>query len=1182
MSNNERSGASHIVCVGASAGGLEAIEAFFTNMPASSGLGFVVIQHLSPDHKSLMVEILSKKTEMPVQRAEDSVEVEAGRVYLIPPKKNLTIFHGKLLLQEQEQHRGINLPIDLFLRSLAEDQEEKAVAVILSGSGSDGMRGVRAVKQAGGMIMVQDPATAQFDGMPRAALSTGMADFVLPPEQMPSQLIAFTEHPHVVSHSATAALTADEDGMSKIFALLRERCKVDFTYYKPNTVLRRVDRRMTINQLETTQEYYDYLKEYPTEVGTLFRELLIGVTSFFRDPPIFAALRETYVPELIDAAADRELRVWVPGCSTGEEAYTIAILIKDGMEEMGVHRDVKIFATDIDRDALQFAAAGSYPESIAADIPDDLLSKYFFRREGHFQVSRTVREMVVFAQHNIIKDPPFTSMDLISCRNLLIYLQPVLQEKVLQFFQFSLRRGGLLLLGSSESLGEAGKNLETVDAKAKLFRSKARLSAAFTAAGGSSAGDTRFRALMERAGAAKAELRDRGDRVLERFLEAISPELVPAGVIVNEELEVLHVVGDAAPYMRFPTGRPTLQLDRIVVKELAIPIITGTQKVFREGRTLRFTGIRLENVERPVSLDLKILLLEGHGGRNPLAAILIEEQSEKRVPTAEASTTYDLSQAAEERIGELEQELQFSKENLQATIEELETANEELQATNEELLASNEELQSTNEELQSTNEELFTVNTEYNSKIIELSELTNDVQNLFGNSDLGLLILDENLEVRRFSPAMGQLLDIEERDVGRPLHRLTGRLRDFDLFGTVRECAEASGRCGWECEWEVETEDSKWFLLRAGPYAVGPEEYSGLVLFSVEITRQKRAEAALREQEKRYRLLVESTDAIPWEYSIPDDAWTYVAPQVEATLGYPPDEWKNYEFWMECMHPEDRNWASEYCAAASSRGESHVFEYRFRRKDGEYVWLRDLVTVEMSEGKPVILRGFMIDISERRAREEVVATLLAEKELLLRELRHRVKNNLSTLSSLLSLQAGFAEEEAVRESLRNAQERVETINFVHELLEADMIVSDRIEVGEYLDRLSHRILDASAAQSSITLETDLCRLTLPKDTAAALGMAVHELLYNALKYAFPENREGTIAVRLECHAERASLVVRDNGVGMGGPKPRVGAGLGLTLVRNVAEQFGGTVSMNGTSGTEVRIEFPHKKGDEGE
>jgi two-component system, chemotaxis family, CheB/CheR fusion protein len=1184
MSESDSSPA-FIAGVGASAGGLEAIEAFFSAMPAESELGFVVVQHLSPDYKSLMVEILSKRTRMPVHRAEEGMSIRAGAIYLIPPRTNLTIFHGKLLLHEQEPSRGVNLPIDVFLRSLAEDQGERAIAVILSGTGSDGMRGVRAVKQADGMIMVQDPAGAKSDGMPRAAISTGLADFVLPAGEMADRLVAFTRHPHLVSETNRERLHVDEDGMTRIFAMLRERCKVDFTHYKPSTVTRRVDRRMAITGVETTDEYANHLQSNPAEVTTLFRELLIGVTSFFRDTEVFEKLRAEVIPGLVDAASGRELRLWVVGCSTGEEAYTLAMLIRDALDGRGDALDVRIFATDIDRDALQFAATGSYPESVAADIPTEFLSRYFVRKDDHFQVTRSVREMVVFAQHNLVKDPPFTSIDLISCRNLLIYLQPVLQTKVLEFFLFSLRPDGVLLLGTSETVGEMADGLRTVDHTTKIFRSKGRLRlVSGTSEGGHSSGDsgggpgeTRFGEISRQARALRAATRSDGERTLERFLETVSSRFLPTAVIVNENLEVLHVVGDSRPYMQVPAGRPTVELERIVVKELAIPFVTGLQKVFREQKPLEFHGVRVRDGETTRVVDLILMPIEERRGQAPLAAGLVREHEAEGDDECIDTTTYDLSHEAEQRITDLEQELHFSRENLQATIEELETANEELQATNEELLASNEELQSTNEELQSTNEELFTVNAEYNAKIVELNELTGDVENLLASSTIGLLLLDENSTVRRFSPGMTRLLDLTESDVGRAIERVPSHAKEFDLREAYRDAEAGPG------DWEVETVEGAWFLLHAEPYEIGPDETSGTVISAVDITDRKRIEAELAERhrrleedEERYRLLVENAHAIPWEYSIPDDEWTYVAPQVTGILGYAPKEWVDYAFWLDRLHPDDRGWASEYCNACTARGETHVFEYRFRAKDDSYRWLRDVVTVELADGKPVRIRGYMIDITDRKDAEQHAEQLAAQRELLLREMSHRVKNNLATLGSLLELQAGEADQPAVTDALGDARRRIETVQAIYELLHRRS-PGESADAGAYVSDIARHVVDAMGASDTVRTEVDVRVVPVAADALLPLGILVNELITNSMKHAFSGGRTGTIRVSLaDGDGSTATLSISDDGTGFD-PQSAPGGGLGLTLVEGLAEQLGGRARIDsGPAGTVATIAFPRE------
>ena len=670
------------VGIGASAGGLEAIQRFFENMPSNSSLAFIVIQHLSPDYKSMMVELLSKKTKIPVKRAEDGMMVEPNCIYLIPPKKNLRIFHGKLLLSEQDYTRGINLPIDIFLNSLAEDQGERAAGVILSGTGSDGMRGIRAIKEQGGLVMVQSTQSAKFDGMPRSAISTGFADFILEPDAMPEQLISFVKHPYMAKGDRSHSIIEDESGLTRVFSMLRERFKVDFTFYKQSTVTRRIERRMSVNQIVDINDYATFAKNTPSEIATLYRELLIGVTSFFRDTEAYKALMEKWLPEILIDQDQHEFRFWVAGCSTGEEAYSIAIAARECMEQFGHSRDIKIFATDIDRDAITKAGSGIYPESIAADISTKLLTKYFYRKDENFHINRNIREMVVFAQHNLIKDPPFTQIDLVTCRNLLIYLQPVLQRKVMGFFNFSLRPGGLLMLGLSETVGEMSDLFEIVDNKYKLYRCRGK-SSALIQRDGSSLAPLRRQAEFSRGmlGGRQLHRISEEEHTLQRFVDALSADYIPLSIIVNENMELQHIVGDTTGLFRLPSGRPINDISKMVTKELAIPMSTGIQKVYRSHKTHVFSNIQIQQQGKIQSIKMSIKPLPGKRGQEPLVAVLIEEMATSNKPENGSDiATYDMNSEAAQYLRDMENELQFTRENLQATIEELETANEELQA----------------------------------------------------------------------------------------------------------------------------------------------------------------------------------------------------------------------------------------------------------------------------------------------------------------------------------------------------------------------------------------------------------------------------------------------------------------------------------------------------------------------
>jgi two-component system CheB/CheR fusion protein len=839
----------YYVGIGASAGGLEALEAFFTHMPADSGMAFVVIQHLSPDYKSMMVELLSKRTAMPVRRAEEGMLVDANTVYLIPPKKNLTIFHGKLLLIDSDHTRGINLPIDVFLRSLADDQAEKAIGIVLSGTGSDGVRGIRAIKEAGGMVMVQQVESARFDGMPRAAISTGLADCVLPPEDMPDKLLSFAHHPYAPKPDGPQTLLSDEDSLARIFALLRERTKVDFTFYKPSTVIRRIERRMTVNQFQELRDYVQYMEQVPGEVIVLYRELLIGVTSFFRDRDVYDDLAAHHLPQLFERANIREVRFWVAGCSTGEEAYSLAMLSREVMERMELRVDLKIFATDIDRDAIQRAGNGVYPESIAADLSPRLLAKYFQRHGDQYRIDRTIREMVVFAQHDLIKDPPFTNIDLVSCRNLLIYLQPVLQRKVLDLINFSMNPQGILLLGTSETVGEMAEYFEPVHQKHKIFRcnGKRRMASDTLELSTSLASVRRSRPRIVTGRGVMRQHEE--ERLLERLLQSLSTDYVPLALVVNEQLELLHILGDPEGYFRLTSGKLSSDIGKMAVKELAIPVVAGLQKVFKTGDELKYTNVRLPWRDGARTVHIRIRLLPGKKSQEPLGVVFIAEDTAApaKDTAADRGQVYDVSQETEQRIHDLEQELQFTRENLQATIEELETTNEELQATNEELLASNEELQSTNEELQSVNEELHTVNAEYQSKIIDLTELNNDLDNLMASTRIATLFLDEDKHIRRFTPEIKRIFKLVESDIGRPVDHLTHDLVDLDPLHVIREVE----RRHIEVTQEVRTRAGDWYLMRMLPYRISSESMAGVVMVFIDINQLKTAQHALTDSQTR-------------------------------------------------------------------------------------------------------------------------------------------------------------------------------------------------------------------------------------------------------------------------------------------------------------------------------------------
>jgi two-component system, chemotaxis family, CheB/CheR fusion protein len=951
----------YYVGVGASAGGLEAIELFFKNLPSDSGLAFIVVQHLSPDYKSLMVELLSKHTNMPVLRSEDGMEVKANHVYLIPPKNNLTIFHGKLLLTEQDSSRGINLPIDIFLRSLAEDVGEKAIAVILSGTGSDGTRGIRTIKEQGGMIMVQSEESAKFDGMPKSAINTGLSDFIQTPEEMPRLLLSFVKHPYSAKVEGAVVMVTDEDALTRIFSLLRESSKLDFTFYKPSTVIRRIERRMTVNQIRELRDYARYLERYPTEVNTLYRELLIGVTSFFRDREAWEYLSDQVLPELIEQNGNRPLRFWCTACSSGEEAYTLAMVCREVMDRIGRSMDIKIFATDVDRDAVQRAGNGVYPESIVADLSPHLLTKYFQRKDDNFHIARHIREMVVFAPHNLLKDPPFTNIDLITCRNMLIYLQPVLQKKAMDLFSFSLNSDGVLFLGSSETIGDAGDLFDSIHMKLRVFKSRGKRRLAdskdVTAYVG---GSTPQRVL--RTNPRSGMRNNEEDRLLGRLVESLSPDFIPLTLVVSDSLELLHVVGDSEDFLRMPSGKMHNDVTRLAAKDLAIPLVTGLQKVFTSGEEIAYTNVHVKVRDIVHIVHMRIRPMRQKKG-DPLLALVLIEPVDTKTASSDVAVVYDLDRVAEQRIYDLEGELQFTRENLQATVEELETSNEELQATNEELLASNEELQSTNEELQSVNEELYTVNAEYQNKFTELSLLNNDLDNLLSGTGVATLFLDEELKVRRYTPAVTAICRITDADIGQPVGNLFHQLLEVD-FATIARQVQIERRSNQR---EVCTRDDRWYLLEVHPYRIGIESTGAVVMNMLSITPQKKAQAQLMRIQARNVLAQRAAHFGVWEWNIETGAVEW-SDTIEPMFGLAIGSFNNtYKAFLDIVHPDDRTILNEAVRACIESGVEYDVEHRIVLPDGSIRWMAETGDVQRrADGSAISMTGVVRNITDRR------------------------------------------------------------------------------------------------------------------------------------------------------------------------------------------------------------------------
>ncbi|MDP9151397.1 MAG: ATP-binding protein [Myxococcota bacterium] len=1169
-----------VVGIGASAGGLDALERFFDNLPRGTGMAFVVVQHLSPDFRSMMDELLARHTELPVRLVEDGETVEANRVYLIPPGKEMIISGGRLLLTERDKQQELSLPIDVFFRSLAQDCGPRAVAIVLSGGGSDGSRGVKAVHEAGGLVIVQDVESAQFDGMPKTARDAGVAEWVLAPHEMPAVLLRHSKsaRPGQPLHGASKRVSGTSKGFDAIYEMLETEFGLDFTHYKPSTVTRRIERRLALARAHDIEPYVATLRRERAELDILYGDLLIGVTRFFRNEEAFEALENDVLPELLGRGRrDVPFRAWIAGCATGEEAYSLAITLQEAMARVG-ERPIKIFATDVHRGSLERAARGVYEAEAVANVSPERLDRYF-QRVGHtYQVVPDLRQMIVFAPHNVIKDAPFTRVDMISCRNLLIYLQPPAQQKALSLFHFALNRGGVLFLGPSESPGHLASDYETLDKHWRLYRKfsdvrvpvEARLQPPRPA-------EARHVGTTANAAAPRYSL----SHLLGTY-DTLLDEFVPPSLLVNDRGELVHAFAGASRFLKPHDGRQALDVLELVDAELKIVLSGAIRRALAEPAAIVFNGVRVSATAEKTTLHrVTVRRVASSRQRGPLH-VLITFHALHAAPVEAApestETEFNLDKVSRDQLRALEAELNSTKESLQATIEELEAANEELQASNEELQASNEELQSTNEELQSVNEELYTVNAEHQRKIGELVELTNDMDNLLSSTDIGTIFLDADLNIRKFTPRIAETFNLVPHDVGRSIETFAHTLHHAPLVDELKTCLSTGERV----EREIRDVRGRCFFLRILPYRARGN-VGGVVLTLIDASGLKAAEDALFHE--RY-LLNSLLFSVPDAICFKDVRGRFIranhAMGARLRLADPGEAAGKTAYDLMDEATARSQWAAEEAVIRSGEPQTYVLEKRFG-KDGVEAW--DLVSrLPLRDRAGIVgVIGIYRDVTREKHAEAKIQEAVRRRDQFLAMLSHELRNPLGaivTATRLLKLIPGSAAPPArILETLERQSGQMARL--LDDLLEASRVTQNKIELRRAvvdLGAVTNEAVDAvrglmEARGLELSVETVPGACYVDGDPARLQQIQVN-LLNNAAKYT---PCGGHVRLRAAREGSAAVIRVQDDGAGI---SPNMlesvfdlfvqssstldrsdgGLGLGLTLVRSLVDMHGGTVT----------------------
>lgn len=1196
-----------IIAVGASAGGLEALKSFFKNIPAGDKNAYVVIQHLSPDYKSMMGELLKKNTNLPIVQITDQMKIKSGHVYLIPPANNLVLEDEMLHLREKPNNQTLNLPIDMFFESMAKQRKERSIGIVLSGTGSDGTRGVRAIKENDGMVMVQDPSEAKFDGMPKSAINTGLVDYILPVSEMGPELNEFISAPPIF-HFKDGDVQYDEKELNKILNYIDEKAGLDFREYKYATLARRVARRVNICKCKDLAEYYDYLISDEEEVEILYREFLIGVTKFFRDDKVWEILKEQVFPEIVRGKNDGDiLKVWDVGCSTGEEAYSFAMCLHEEMENQGKDLEIKIFATDISQPHLDIGSKGIYPESIVADVSKDLLLKYFLSKSNGYQVSEKIRRSVIFSKHNIIKNPPFSNMDMVVCRNLLIYFQNSIQKKAMNMLHYALKENGVLVLGTSESVHSHKENFSEIDRRWKIFRNikpSTRLKNGIShaaATGGITSGLLENKVDRERK-SFRSHANPIRQKLQSELNETILEQFGGASVFVDSDYNILQAVGEFRKYANLPLSGFSINLLDMLDSDLKYVVQSTFNKAYEKKEKVIYRDAVIKQQDKKIGADIVIKPFTEHSVEGETNYVISFIEKELNLDNTVEVAKISPSTQTKEYVASLENELKRTKEDLQTSLEEIETSNEELQAANEELLASNEELQSTNEELQSVNEEINTVNAENIQKMDDLAALNADMNNLLKSTDIGVIFLDAKFKIRKFTPAIKKHFSLINGDIGRPIDNFTnsfGLTRKQSFLDRCQKVLET----GKILEKHIVSREGKNYLQRISPYMNSSNDIDGVVISFIDIETIQRSKEKLMASEKRFKSFYEDDPVLHISVDPKTHKIVHCNKKAVQKLGFDSKEDLVGKAIFDLFDKDSQLTAMKLKTSIQKSGELVNLEQNMLTKKGRILPVILNATAEKDEEDDLkTIRYTCVDISALKKAEEQLKEQKNDLERANRDLEqfvsicsHDLQEPLATIkfgSDVLGkMYASKLDEKGENyiKYIKNASDRLSAQ--IRALLEHSRIgrsgEKTLVDTKELVEVVKYD-LGKSIRDTNAKVHTG----ALPKLKAfeVELRLLFQNLISNAIKYV-PKDRNPEI--RISAYKENNYWVfsIMDNGVGISkedqrniftifnrvpGNEDMEGTGVGLAHVEKIVLLHEGSIWVDSQEGVGSTFYFKLK------